>query len=241
MTGKQYALISVKDKSTLPAIGRRLVDHAWGLISTTNSLLALREAELPVVDGAEISGLPTGVDFGHKVCTLTPQLHGGIAAQGSGELGDLKRIGGLPIDLVIVDPYPLHVGILEGRPFDELNARYLDIGGPALLRNAAKNGKAVVCDLRDVDRVLDELEQNGSFSPELLFELATKVFLFAAGFDAMWVWWRTFHTAGVGGSHMQNTTIGRYLLSFRLIPEGEPHPSTGAFFAGLGKMLVERL
>ena len=178
------ALISVFDKSGAVDLARTLVDAGWRILSSGGTAEALRGAGLPVTDVAELTG--SGAILGHRVVTLHPAVHGGILADlGNPEhVADLERLGIEPISLVVVNLYPF-----DTSPSIEL----IDVGGPTMVRGAAKNHAHVGVVVRPVDyeRVADEIRRNGSLSPELRRELATIAFGVTRDYDAAIVEWLT--------------------------------------------------
>lgn len=170
-----WALISVYDKTGVVALGKRLSVCGVTILSTGGTAEALRKAGCRVVDVAEYTGFPEVFDG--RVKTLHPKIHAGILARGGAEdAAVLKTLGAEAIDLVVVNLYPF-----EANPSMEM----IDIGGPAMLRAAAKNHERVttVCDPSDYDRVAAAFEKGGV--PEnLRRELAGKVFARTAAYEA---------------------------------------------------------
>ena len=123
--------------------------------------------------------------MGGRVKTLHPRVHGGILSRGAVDEADLARIGGREIDLVVVNLYPFEkTAANPASSFAEV-VENIDIGGPSMLRSAAKNHArvAVVCDPADYARVLAELTTDGAISPALRSELAAKAFAHTAAYD----------------------------------------------------------
>ncbi len=151
------ALLSVYDKSGIVDLGRGLHDLGWELVSSSNTARALREAGLPVTEVADVTGVAEML--GHRVVTLHPNIHGGLLADldNPEHVADLERHGITPIGLVVSNLYPF-----VERP----DVETIDIGGPAMVRAAAKNHAhvAVVVDPADYDMVLDELRRDGAIS-----------------------------------------------------------------------------
>ncbi len=181
------ALLSVYDKSGIVDLGRGLHDLGWELVSSSNTARALREAGLPVTEVADVTGVPEM--FGHRVVTLHPNIHGGLLAdlENPEHVADLERHGITPIGLIVSNLYPF-----VERP----DVETIDIGGPAMVRAAAKNHAhvAVVVDPADYDAVLDELRREGAVSLATRRALARKAFAHTSAYDAAIAAWLTDDT-----------------------------------------------
>ena len=179
---RRIALLSVFDKTGIVEFARGLSLLGWDLLSSGGTAEVLRAAGLAVTDVADHTGSPTML--GHRVVTLHPRIHGGILADRSDpdHSRELEEYGIDPIDLVVVNLYPF-----ASEPGLEL----IDIGGPALVRAAAKNhvSVGVVVDPLDYDRVLNELRSAGDLSPATRRELARTAFARTAAYDATIVEW----------------------------------------------------
>lgn len=180
------ALLSVSDKSGLVDFAQGLHDQGVELLSTGGTSAALREAGLPVMDVSEFTGAPEL--FEGRVKTLHPKVHGGLLykREDKAHVKQAKTNEIPPIDLVVVNLYPFVETIAkEGVTLEEA-IENIDIGGPSMLRSAAKNYKSVtvVTDPTDYDRVLAEMkEHDGDTSFKLREELAVKVFLRTSTYD----------------------------------------------------------
>ena len=132
------ALISVSDKTGLLDLGRALVAHGAEILSTGGSAKALREAGLPVTEVSDHTGFPEILDG--RVKTLVPQIHGGILGRRDlpAHVGQMQEHGIAPIDLVAVNLYPFEKTVASGAGAEDC-IENIDIGGPALIRAAAKN------------------------------------------------------------------------------------------------------
>lgn len=176
------ALLSVYDKAGIVELARSLHDFGWELLSSGGTARALADAGLPVVDVAHETGYPA--ILGHRVVTLHPKVHGGILADLDLDehRGDLATHGIDPISLVIVNVYPF-----ESDPGIEL----IDIGGPALIRGAAKNHAhvAVVTDPGDYAAVVRELREHGEVRPATRRQWAARAFALTAHYDAAVAAW----------------------------------------------------
>ena len=178
------ALISVSDKRGVADFARGLVALGWEIVSTGGTAHALAEAGVRVIPVEQITGFPEIMDG--RVKTLHPAVHGGLLARRDvpAHLEALRHHGFQAIDLVAVNLYPFRETVARaGVSFAEA-IEQIDIGGPSMLRSAAKNHAAVlaVVDPTDYGRVLGAL-RGGTAGVELRRELAAKVFLHTAGYD----------------------------------------------------------
>ncbi len=179
------AILSVSDKSGLADLGRGLADMKVELVSTGGTAKALATAGLPVVSVGEVTGFPEMMDG--RVKTLHPAVHAGILARRDrpDDLAALTAHGITAVDLVVVNLYPFaDAAARAGTPFDEL-VEEIDIGGPSLVRAAAKNFRhvLVVVDPGDYPRLLEALRRDGNPSLEFRFELMRKAFAHTARYD----------------------------------------------------------
>ena len=176
------ALLSVWDKTGLVELARGLAELGWELVSSGGTAAALRDAGVPVTEVAEVTGAPEML--GGRVKTLHPAIHGGILADRSRpeHLDDLAARGIEPIDLVVCNLYPF-----RSDPSVEL----IDVGGPTMVRAAAKNfdGVGVVVRPEDYGPVLDELREAGALSAATRRRLARAAFAHTAAYDAAIVGW----------------------------------------------------
>jgi phosphoribosylaminoimidazolecarboxamide formyltransferase/IMP cyclohydrolase len=179
------ALISVSDKNGLAEFARALVERGTELVSTGGTSRALSDAELKVTDVAALTGFPEMMDG--RVKTLHPKVHGGILAVRDDKAhADAMRVHGIaPIDLVVVNLYPFEATVAKGAGFEEC-VENIDIGGPALIRAAAKNhgDVAVIVDPADYEVVLKEIAAHGGTTLALRRLLAAKAFARTAAYDA---------------------------------------------------------
>ncbi|WP_273483035.1 bifunctional phosphoribosylaminoimidazolecarboxamide formyltransferase/IMP cyclohydrolase [Desulforamulus ruminis] len=178
------ALISVSDKRGLVEFARGLADLGVELVSTGGTAKALREAGVPVIYISEVTGFPE--ILGGRVKTLHPNVHGGILALRSEEhLNQLKEHQITPIDLVVVNLYPFRQTIAKPEVTLEEAIENIDIGGPTMVRAAAKN-HAYVGIVVNPDRygpVLETLRQQGELPGALRLELAREAFAHTAAYD----------------------------------------------------------
>jgi phosphoribosylaminoimidazolecarboxamide formyltransferase/IMP cyclohydrolase len=177
------ALLSVSEKTGLVDLGRGLDRLGIEILSTGGTARTLREAGVRVREVSDFTGAPEILDG--RVKTLHPRVHGGILGRPTDEHRQQMRTHGLdPIDLVVVNLYPFRETVARGAAFEEI-IENIDIGGPAMIRSAAKNHErvAVVVDPADYPRVLGALESGGEIPADLRFELARKAFAHTAAYD----------------------------------------------------------
>jgi phosphoribosylaminoimidazolecarboxamide formyltransferase/IMP cyclohydrolase len=176
------ALLSVYDKSGVVELARALHELDWGLVSSGGTAAAIADDGIPVTDVAELTGTPA--ILGHRVVTLHPKVHGGLLADPNdpSHAEDMAAHGIEPFDLVVANFYPF-----AGQPGIDM----IDIGGPAMVRAAAKNHArvGVVVDPADYAPVLEELRSAGDLSAETRRRLARKAFAATAAYDAAVVSW----------------------------------------------------
>ena len=178
------ALISVSDKTGVTELAGGLVDLGFELVSTGGTARALREAGLEVLEVSELTGFPEILDG--RVKTLHPAVHGGLLARRGVDDAAIEEHGIVWIDLLVVNLYPFEATILDPDSTEESAVEQIDVGGPAMLRAAAKNHArlTVVCDPGDYPRVLAALE-NGDTTAGLKRELAAKAFTHTARYDTV--------------------------------------------------------
>jgi phosphoribosylaminoimidazolecarboxamide formyltransferase/IMP cyclohydrolase len=184
------ALLSVSDKTGIIDFARGLTELGWELVSTGGTARALRDAGLAVRDVAELTDFPEMLDG--RVKTLHPKIHGGLLARRDVEVHvQTVNAHGIPwIDLVAVNLYPFRETAAKPQIAPEDVVEQIDIGGPSMLRSAAKNFAAVtvVCDPADYGRVLDSL-RSGDDALELRRGLAEKVFAHTGAYDSAIAAW----------------------------------------------------
>jgi phosphoribosylaminoimidazolecarboxamide formyltransferase/IMP cyclohydrolase len=180
------ALLSVSDKTGLVEFARALDARGVALVSTGGTRRALAEAGLPVADVSDLTGFPEMMDG--RVKTLHPAVHGGLlAVRGNPEHQAAMLAHGIAeIDLLVVNLYPFEATAAAGKPYDDC-VENIDIGGPAMIRAAAKNhgDVAVVVDVDDYATVLADLDaHDGAVTWELRRRLAQKAYARTAAYDA---------------------------------------------------------
>ncbi|MCP4605783.1 MAG: hypothetical protein GY847_35560 [Proteobacteria bacterium] len=186
MRQRRYALLSVSDKTGIENLGRGLVDFGFDILSTGGTAAALAAAGLPITLVSDYTGFPE--ILGGRVKTLHPRVHGGILAREiEDHVKDLTHIKGGFIDFVVVNLYPFErTSSLPSISLAEL-VEQIDIGGPCLLRAAAKNFErvCVICDPSQYEDMLWHLARERDVPMDVRFELALKAFQHTAAYDAM--------------------------------------------------------
>ena len=179
------ALLSVSDKAGLGEFGRFLAGQGAEILSTGGTARALREAGVPVKDVGEHTGVPEMLDG--RVKTLVPQIHGGLLGRRDlqAHRAQMEQHGIAPIDLVAVNLYPFEATVAGGAGFADC-IENIDIGGPAMIRSAAKNHAhvAVLTEPAQLDEVRAEIEARGGTTPALRRRLAAAAFARTAAYDA---------------------------------------------------------
>ncbi len=185
------ALLSVYDKSGVVALARELAELGADLVSSGGTAAALREAGLVVTDLSDLTGFAP--ILGHRVVTLHPRVHGGILADPSdpAHQADMREHGIEPFDLVVANLYPFGSDPGEFEHGATGAEDLIDIGGPAMVRAAAKNhaSVAILTDPADYPVVLDELRADGAVSAATRRRLARTAFAHTAAYDAAVVDW----------------------------------------------------
>lgn len=222
------ALISVSDKSGVLEFARALADLGATLLSTGGTARVLREGGLDVQDVSEVTGFPE--ILGGRVKTLHPGIHGGILARDTPEhLGELDGLGIEEIDLVCVNLYPFEKTVAAGATLGEA-LEEIDIGGPTMIRGAAKNHEkvVVVVDPKDYDDVITALQEAGKKKVDSEFRrrLAAKAFRHTSAYDGL--------IAQVLGAAAREEIFPEYLpLSFErvdMLRYGENPHQEAAFY-----------
>lgn len=181
------ALISVSDKSGVVELGRTLADMKVKILSTGGTASTLRQKGIEIMDVSDYTGFPEMLDG--RVKTLHPKIHGGILGQrgNSDHVKTMAKHGIEPIDMVVVNLYPFEATVAKPNCTLEEAIENIDIGGPAMIRSAAKNYRdvGVVVDPGDYDDLIAEMKKNGGkISAQTRFRLARKVFRMTAKYDA---------------------------------------------------------
>jgi phosphoribosylaminoimidazolecarboxamide formyltransferase / IMP cyclohydrolase len=235
---KRRALVSVSDKQGVAEFARRLSEMGFEIISTGGTARALSEAGLDVVPVSDVTGAPE--ILGGRVKTLHPKIHGGILA----DLEDPDHVTELveqdigPIDLVCINLYPFEQTVAGGAPEKEA-IEQIDVGGPAMLRAAAKNFKSVtvVPSPEFYDEVLSELEAEGQVPEEMRRRLALAAFRRTAGYDAAISGWLGERAEERASSEQDGTFPGRRTVRYERVSGlryGENPHQAAAYYAETG-------
>lgn len=181
------ALISVSDKTGVVAFAQELSKLGVEIISTGGTATRLSDNGVKVIGISDVTGFPECLDG--RVKTLHPAVHGGILAMRDkpDHMKQIADLGIQPIDIVAINLYPFKQTILKDGVTLEDAIENIDIGGPTMLRSAAKNHRdvAVICDPADYEAVVKELSETGTVSYDTKYRLALKVFQHTASYDAM--------------------------------------------------------
>ncbi|WP_295844454.1 bifunctional phosphoribosylaminoimidazolecarboxamide formyltransferase/IMP cyclohydrolase [Tardiphaga sp.] len=238
------ALLSVSDKTGLIAFARALAAHGVDLVSTGGTAKAIAAAGLKVTDVSDLTGFPEMMDG--RVKTLHPKVHGGLLAiRGNAEHAQsMKEHGIAPIDLLVVNLYPFEATVEKGAAYEDC-IENIDIGGPAMIRAAAKNHDdvAVVVEPADYQSVLDELAaNNGATTLTLRKRLAAKAYARTAAYDAAISNWfaeqlkiETPDFRTIGGSLIQSLRYGEnphQTAAFYRTPDARPGVTTARQLQG---------
>jgi len=182
---KKRALVSVSDKTGLVEFVKGLVDLGWEIIATGGTQKLLEQSGIHTTGISEVTGFPEILDG--RVKTLHPKVHGGILARRElpEHMETLRENGIETIDLVCVNLYPFRETIAKEGVTLEDAIEHIDIGGPSMVRSAAKNWRdvTIVCNPADYSTVLAELRENGSTSLETRLQLSAKAYTHTAEYD----------------------------------------------------------
>ncbi len=180
------ALISVSDKRGIVEFAKALKELGWDIIATGGTMTKLREAGIEVINISDVTGFPEICDG--RVKTLHPKVHGGLLGRRdlADHMAQLEANGIETIEMVCVNLYPFEATIAKEGVTLEDAVENIDIGGPSMLRSAAKNFRdvTVVCDPDDYGKVLEELRANGHTEYETRFKLSAKAYTHTAEYDS---------------------------------------------------------
>lgn len=180
------ALVSVSDKTGVVEFARALKNLGWEIIATGGTMKLLLESGLPVTGISEVTGFPE--ICGGRVKTLHPKVHGALLGRrdNEGDMAQLAENGIEMIDLVCVNLYPFEATVAKPDVTLADAIENIDIGGPSMLRSAAKNCKSVtvVCDPSDYATVIEEITANGDTLPETRLKLSAKAYTHTALYDS---------------------------------------------------------
>lgn len=238
MQSIRRALLSVYDKTGIVDFARMLVEHGIEIISTGGTYSVLIKAGLPVTAVQDVTGFPEMLDG--RVKTLHPRIHGGLLARRDldAHMRQLEEHGIGCIDLVVINLYPFEETVAAGATAIEC-IEQIDIGGPSMLRSAAKNHDAVtvVCDPADYDSVADSLRATGTTTKEQRRALAAKVFARTAAYDhaiARWMAEATDAVATVPDRLLISADVAQH-LRYGENPH-QPAALYGRFFEDVEKL-----
>ena len=230
MANIERALISVSDKTGIAELAKGLAEAGVEILSTGGTAEAIRAAGVEVVDVAAFTGSPEVMDG--RVKTLHPRIHGGILMRDTEEdRAELASLGGKPIDLVVVNLYPFEATVARGASHEDI-IEHIDIGGPSMVRSAAKNHArvAIVTDPADYAEALSAVKEAGGFSAELRARLAAKAFTHTAAYDGAIAAYLTGQ--GGGGKRLAFPgTLSLVLQKQYDLRYGENPHQKGAFYA----------
>ncbi|MGE4351502.1 MAG: bifunctional phosphoribosylaminoimidazolecarboxamide formyltransferase/IMP cyclohydrolase [Bdellovibrionales bacterium] len=223
------ALISVSDKTGLVELAKQLVAQGVEILSTGGSAQKLRDANLPVTEVGDYTGFPEMMDG--RVKTLHPKVHGGLlqVRDNTKHQEEAKTHGIPPIDLVVVNLYPFRETVARGADFDTC-IENIDIGGPAMVRSAAKNHKfvTILTSPAQYDEIIEEMKtHDGATSLDFRKKCAAAAYAHTASYDAAISTW----FAGQLGEEYPETLSTSFTLRQSLRYGENPH-QTAAFYVG---------
>jgi phosphoribosylaminoimidazolecarboxamide formyltransferase / IMP cyclohydrolase len=228
------ALISVSEKRGVAELARGLAELGIELLSTGGTAALLRGAGLEVRDVAELTGFPEIMDG--RIKTLHPRVHGGLLGRRGTDEAVMTAHGIEPIDLLIVNLYPFRETVANPECTIDEAVENIDIGGPAMLRAAAKNHAAVtvVVEPSDYAAVLTALRAAGEVPHEMRLRLAARAFAHVASYDsavAHWLGWRS----EMDGAEMPNDLILPTHKTMQLRYGENPHQRAAVYSLGISR------
>lgn len=185
ITPVRRALISVSDKSGIVEFAQALNARGVEILSTGGTYKLLKDNNIPAVEVSDYTGFPEMMDG--RVKTLHPKVHGGILGRRGQDDGIMSEHGINPIDMVVVNLYPFAATIARPDCDLPMAIENIDIGGPTMVRSAAKNHKdvAIVVNASDYSTIVEELDSEKGLTHKTRFDLAVKAFEHTAGYDGM--------------------------------------------------------
>ena len=233
ITAVRRALLAVYDKTGVVELARALRDLGVELVSSGGTATALREAGVDVTAVEDVTGFPEML--GGRVKTLHPRIHAGLLADRRLEehVRTLREHGIEPFDLVVVNLYPFRQTVRSGAAFDDVIEK-IDIGGPAMVRAAAKNFESVgvVVDPSRYETVLDELRLDGGLTRSTRLALAAEAFAHTAAYDAGVATW--FGARTTGEEDAIAPFVGSAFARVRSLRYGENPHQRAALFEEIG-------
>ncbi len=230
------ALISVSNKNGILDFARSIAGLGIEILSTGGTAKMLRDAGVAVKDVSEFTGFPEMLDG--RVKTLHPKVHGGLLGRRNNpeHVKQMKQYGIEPIDLVVVNLYPFEQTVAKPDCTLEDAIENIDIGGPTMLRSAAKNytDVAVVVSPRDYGRVLEEIRKTGEVSLKTRFELCRTVFLHTARYDSAISAWLDGQVPAEEKTRFPNILTLQFEKVQNLRYGENPHQQ-GAFYREFGR------
>lgn len=186
---KSYALLSVSDKTDIVEFAKGLVETGFGILSTGGTFKLLKDNGIEAIEVSAHTGFPEMMDG--RVKTLHPKIHGGILGRRGTDDGIMQEHGIDRIDIVAVNLYPFAATVAKPDVTMPDAIENIDIGGPAMVRSAAKNHAhvGIITSPNDYQTVLDELKSHGALSHSTRFDLAVKAFEHTAAYDGMIASW----------------------------------------------------
>jgi phosphoribosylaminoimidazolecarboxamide formyltransferase / IMP cyclohydrolase len=225
------ALLAVYDKTGVVELGRSLIELGVTLVSSGGTAGALRDAGLPVTSVEEVTAFPEML--GGRVKTLHPKIHGGLLAdrRKAEHVEELAEHGIEPFDLLVSNLYPFRETVASGADLEEVIEK-IDIGGPAMVRAAAKNfaSVGVVVDPARYDEIVDELEREGGLTLETRRASAAAAFAHTAAYDAAVAGW----FAQLSGDDSLPGFVGLAYLKVNDLRYGENPHQRGALYDEAG-------
>jgi phosphoribosylaminoimidazolecarboxamide formyltransferase/IMP cyclohydrolase len=238
------ALLSVFRKDGIVDLARELTSREFEIVSTGGTAAELRQGQVAAIEVAKVTGFPEILDG--RVKTLHPKIHAGILARrGVAEHEKaLTEAGIAPIDVVVVNLYPFEDKVAKGAPFDEA-VENIDVGGPSMLRAAAKNFKdvAVVVDPADYPLLLEQLDRKGGIDAATRLYFAQKAFRHSARYEAaIAAYFSQIESRDTGYAVAEAEDVFPYRLSqtFEKVQDlryGENPHQRAAFYSDLGSTL----
>jgi phosphoribosylaminoimidazolecarboxamide formyltransferase / IMP cyclohydrolase len=229
---KKAALVSVSDKTGLEAFAKVLVTKGYTLLSTSGTLQALLKSGIDVISVADYTGQPEILDG--RVKTLHPKIHAGLLARRDNQehMKELADHDIMPIDIAVVNLYPF-AEVLKSKSGQAPLAgmvEYIDIGGPTMIRAAAKNINAVtaIIDPADYEKIISQLEEKSEINQQTRLELSEKVFRTLAIYNLQ-------IASYLGEQEGAETTAGIILKKEEALRYGENPHQSGVFFSIVGE------